>query len=901
MAFRAFFALPAEGFQTSTGVYTNAVYGFTSMLLKLIETHSPTHVAVAFDLPGGTFRSQEYAEYKAGRAKTPEEFKGQIGLIQELLTAMGITFITKENFEADDILATLASQGHQEEWRVLVASGDRDSFQMVTDNVTVIYPGASTADLRLMTPEAVEAKYGVPPGRYPELAALVGESADNLPGVPGVGPKTAAQWLVKYDGLDNLLVQADSIGGKRGMALREHIDDVRRNRRLNHLLTDLDVGYALTDLTRSPVDRGAVGQLCDRLEFNTLRQRIFALDKPMPSTEGLSQAVGVSGSPFTDEVYGEVLPDAPMDVTPSIRQLDVVAFSVEALQKACANSAEPCAIFVDGSFAPGRADAVAVVFAVGSQAFVVEPEGLDATDETGVAEFLRTHRVLVHDGKAVAHALGARGWRMAEPIFDTQLAAYVLNPEQRDYSVASVAEKYLGVVPDELSSSEQVLFSLEGDGVGIFADAVQGAGLILDLYPVLCARLEETDAVSLVEQVELPVQSALVLMEQAGIAIDSTRLESMSSQLGADVDEARRRAWDIIGEEVNLSSPKQLQVVLFETLGLPKTKKTKTGYTTNAEALVKLYEHTGHPFVEQLLIHRDRIKLKQMVESLRSAVLDDSRIHSSFSQVTAATGRLASSDPNLQNIPARTDEGRKIRHAFVPGVGFESLMSADYSQIEMRIMAHLSGDEGLIEAFHLGEDLHRTMAAMVFGVPVEEVSAEQRSRIKATSYGLAYGLSAYGLSVQLGISVGEATALRDRYFDRFAGVQSYLRSVVERARRDGFTQTMFGRRRYLPDLNSANRQRREIAERAALNAPIQGSAADIVKIAMVSVNEALLSAGLSSRVLLQVHDELVVEVAGGEEARVRELVREGMSSAADLLVPLDVAIGVGKSWMEAAH
>lgn len=914
MAFRAFFALPVESFQTSSGLYTNAVYGFTSMLLKLIETEKPSHVAVAFDLPGGTFRTEEYSEYKAGRDATPEEFKGQISVIQEILTHMGIRSLTKENYEADDILATLAHEGNKAQWRVLVASGDRDSFQMVTDNVTVIYPGASTADLRYMTPEAVEAKYGVVPDRYPELAALVGESADNLPGVPGVGPKTAAQWLAKYDGLENLLAQADKVGGKRGEALREHKDEVRRNRRLNHLLTDLDVGCTINDLQRQPVARADLSALFDILEFNTLRKRVFALDTPVLSSEILPETLAEGRSVFGDDVYGEPL--APLQLAPEtlasaavvdLRTVNVSPLSEDSLAALAAAPADtPIALRVAGAAIPGGGEALALAVCAGTDGYVADLTDLPASLEASLATFLATRPCVVHDGKATWHRLRGAGLPFAQPVFDVQLAAYILQPEQRDYELPGLVEKHLHHVNwrPGTEKTQDALFDMEAEIEGAAHEydyLAHEAGVILDLLPVLDYALENAGGEALLRDMELPVQTTLSVMEDRGIAIDQTRLDEMSHSLGRDVEKAQQRAWEIIGEEVNLSSPKQLQSVLFETLELPKTKKTKTGYTTNAEALQGLFEKTGHPFLEQLLIHRDRIKLKQMVETLRSCVADDSRIHSTFSQVVAATGRLASSDPNLQNIPARTEDGRRIRHAFVAGQAYDLLMSADYSQIEMRIMAHLSEDQGLIEAFNTGEDLHRTMAAMVFGVPVSDVTGEQRSRIKATSYGLAYGLSAYGLSAQLKISVPEAAALRDRYFQRFGGVQHYLNEVVKQARIDGFTSTMFGRRRYLPDLNADHRQRREVAERAALNAPIQGSAADIIKIAMINVENALNRRGLRSRLLLQIHDELVLEVVQDEQSIVEEIVRAEMAAAAHMSVPLDVAVGVGHSWMEAAH
>lgn len=903
MAFRAFYALPAENFRTSTGQHTNAVYGFISMLVRLIETEKPSHIAVAFDLSRHSFRTEIYPEYKGTRDATPEEFKGQVELIQEVLADMGIQSLTKEGYEADDILATLAFQGNERQWRVLVASGDRDSFQLVTDNVTVLYPGMSTADLRYMTPEAVESKYGVPPSRYPELAALVGEKSDNLPGVPGVGPKTAAQWIVKYDGLENLLNRADEIGGKRGEALREHSDDVRRNRQLNHLLTDLDVGVNLDDLLRGPTNRQGINARFDALEFGGLRERVFATSLPSAAAtiEMREESVASSEASSTEESAQEGAQTDPLSPLVDILPLEVESLSAHAN----ARQGRPWALTVRGQTAPARGEAHALALACDGVAFVLDCVEASAEQLRACADIIEGAPLVTHDGKATWHALRGIGLECPTPVFDTELAAYLLRPEQRSYDIDTLAELYLDYrVVSADSGDDGGLFALPEDGQ-VVSDGLQQlgahAGVLLALEPVLSAQLRKDNAAQLLTDMELPVQRTLAVMEDRGIAVDTGALDDLSSSLGRDVERAQTEAWQVIGHEVNLSSPKQLQVVLFDELNLPKTKKTKTGYTTNAEALQALFDQTGHPFLEHLLAHRDRIKLKQMVETLRHTVGDDERIHSTFSQVVAATGRLASSEPNLQNIPTRTDAGRQIRDAFVAGAGFDALLSADYSQIEMRIMAHLSQDAGLIEAFNSGEDLHRTMAAMVFHTPVDEVTPEQRSRIKATSYGLAYGLSAFGLSQQLKISVGEAGELRERYFQRFGGVQRYLADIVEQARIDGYTQTMFGRRRYLPDLNSPNRQLREMAERAALNAPIQGSAADIIKIAMVEVENSLVNAGLRSRLLVQIHDELLLEVRDEERDAVESMVREHMGAAVSMSVPLEVAVGWGRSWKDAAH
>ena len=890
MAFRAFYALPADNFVTATGQHTNAVYGFVSMLTRLLQTERPTHVAVAFDVSRHSFRTEEYPEYKGTRDATPEEFKGQVELIREVLDAMGIVSLSREGFEADDILATLAYRAGHEGATVLVVSGDRDSFQTVTDNVTVLYPGASPGDLRRMTPAAVEAKYGVPPQRYPEIAAIVGETSDNLPGVPGVGPKTAAQWINKYDGLDNLLARADEIGGKRGAALREHMDDVIRNRRLNRLLTDMDLEVGPADLARRPTNVAAVDRLFDSLEFAHLRAKVREVSGIGMRDRPIVEAVESSASEAQIEVH---LADASCDIT------------------AWTSARAPLALLIEGDVRPTRGDVSRLVLAGTNDALVVDTAELSPAQERAVADVLaQASSLIVHDAKGTRHALAARGWTLGEVGFDTMLAAYLAHPDQRSHKLEDVVSRVLGLVLEEETRAADALFDMDEIGAGPSAAQVRAGRLAAALHPLahkLRATLDERGETSLLVDMEMPLSILLEEMETIGIAADVDVLDGLSTELGNAVDAAREGAWMAAGREVNLSSPKQLQEILFDHFGLPKTKKTKTGYTTNADALADLWAKTeerggaGHDFLGFLLTHRDRIKLKQMVDSLSATIASDSRIHSTFSQVAAATGRLASSDPNLQNIPARSADGMRIRGAFVAGEGFESLMSADYSQIEMRLMAHLSGDEALIEAFNSGEDLHRTMASMVFGTPVADVTGEERSRIKATSYGLAYGLSSYGLAAQLGIPVPEAAALRERYFERFGKVRDYLEGLVTQARADGYTQTMFGRRRYLPDLRSTNRQRREMAERAALNAPIQGSAADIVKIAMLDVASALSEAGLASRLLVQIHDELLLEVAPGEEKAVEELVRAKMASPVTLSVPLDVAVGIGASWQLAAH
>ena len=884
LAYRAFFALPVENFSTTTGQHTNAVYGFTSMLINVLRDEQPTHVGVAFDKSRQTFRLLEYAEYKAGRNKTPSEFSSQLPLIQEVLDALRIPHLELEGYEADDIIATLATDGAREGLEVLILTGDRDALQLVTDTCTVLYPMRGVSELARMTPAAVEAKYGVPPARYPELAALVGETSDNLPGVPGVGQGFAAKWLNTYDGLDNVIHHADEITGKKGEALRAHLADVMRNRRLNALVTDLDLDLTPADLALRPWDRHEVHTLFDGLEFRVLRDRLF---ETLESEEEIDD----SGFDLTGARLG------PGEVPGWLS----------------AHAAGPgrTGVSVQGSWRGGTGEvwSVALAAADGTAAWFDTAEVTPDDDAALVTWFADTERAKVlHDAKGPMLALAARGWILRGLASDTALAAYLVRPDQRSYDLADLTLRYLKreLRTDAADTGQgELMFGDETDASGSAGGADQTAMLharaVLDLAEALDVAVEEHGGARLLAEMELPLVDLLVELEQAGVAVDIDHLESLESHFADEVKRAADEAYAVIGKEINLGSPKQLQVVLFDELDMPKTKRTKTGWTTDADALQSLYEKTEHPFLTALLRHRDVSRLRQTIEGLLKTVAPDGRIHTTFNQTIAATGRLSSTDPNLQNIPIRTEEGRRIREAFVVGSGFECLMTADYSQIEMRIMAHLSEDALLIEAFRSGRDFHAVTAARVFDVEPTDVNTEMRAKIKAMNYGLAYGLSAFGLGQQLRVDPAEARGLMDEYFETFGGIRDYLAGVVDEARRAGFTETIWGRRRYLPDLTSDNRQRREIAERMALNAPIQGSAADLIKVAMLNVDRAITAAGLRSRMLLQVHDELVFEVADGERDQLDALVRDQMGSAAELAVPLDVSVGTGRSWHDAAH
>lgn len=874
MAYRAFFGLPAENFQTSTGQHTNAVFGFTSMLINLLRDEHPTHVAVAFDVSRHSFRTDEYPEYKATRSKSPDEFRGQVELVKEVLDALRIVHIEKEGYEADDIIATLATTAAREKYTVDIVTGDRDALQLVDENVTVLYPRKGVSDLARLNPEAVESKYLVPPARYPELAALVGETSDNLPGVPGVGPKTAAKWLKEYEGLDNLVDNAESVRGKAGENFRAHLDDVRRNRRLNALVRTVELDVAPGDFGREPWDSEAVARLFDALEFRVLRTRLEELggETEEPSS---AESVEVDGSVLAPGAVGEWLSE---------------------------HTSSPVGVDFVGHYARGTGDVagIAVACADGAAAYFATSD-LSPEDDQAVADWLADPKryKVIHDAKGPQLGVWERGWQLDGVRCDTLLAAYLLHPEQRSYALEDLAMRYLkrSLSHDDAPAQQTLDFGDDADA----DNAMLRARTALDLAEVLERKLDEQQQRSLLVDLEQPLMRVLAGMERTGIAVDLDRLQSLRAEFDEAVQTAQTQAYEVLGHEVNLGSPKQLQAVLFDELGMPKTRRTKSGYTTDAEALADLFAKTEHPFLEHLLNHRDRIKLRQTVDGLISAVDTDGRIHTTFQQTIAATGRLSSTDPNLQNIPIRTELGRRIRTAFVPGEGYTALMSADYSQIEMRLMADGSGDEGLIDAFHSGRDFHNEMAAKVFHVEPSAVTGEMRARIKAMNYGLAYGLSAYGLSNQLDIPVPEAKKLMEEYFARVGGVQRYLAGLVDDARAKGYTETMLGRRRYLPDLQSSNRQRREMAQRAALNAPIQGSAADVIKLAMLAVDAALASSKLRSRVLLQVHDELVLEIADEERDEVARLVADAMGGAADLKVPLAVSIGVGDNWHSAAH
>ncbi|MCZ9305364.1 DNA polymerase I [Corynebacterium sp. c9Ua_112] len=848
LAFRAFYALPAANFSTVGGQHTNAVYGFLGMFLTLMDKEQPTHVAAAFDLSGPTFREESFPEYKAQRPSTPEEFKGQIELIRRTLEALGVTTLDKESYEADDIIATLATEGAKDGMDVLICTGDRDSLQLVTEDVTVLYTLKGVSELHRFTPQAVEEKYGVTPTQYPDLAALRGDTSDNMPGVPGVGPKTAQKWIAKYGSLQGVIDNMDDIGGKVGANLRENIDNVVLARDITEMVRDLKLVDGMDALSPRDIDPNEALGMFEELQFGTgLRNRAFK----------------IMGVEFADSAAVPVTVEEP-------KPGKLGAW----LKKRTRGTV----VEVDGE--------QLTLLDRDNVAIVQDLADVDPKDEKALAEWLANPQVTkwLHDSKQAYHALQNQGLKLDGVEHDTSLAAYLLRPDVRTLGLADVVQRHVG---HELSAD---------------ATGPERAQAVAELVKALTPEIEAAGQAELYFDLEVPLALILAAMEHAGIAVDDAALQELSDDYGARLNEEIAAARELAGEpELNLSSPKQLQKVLFETFDLPKTKKTKTGYSTAAAELEKLAAQSNHPFLGHLMAHREYQKMKSTIDGLIEAVGDDGRIHTTFNQKGAATGRLSSSDPNLQNIPVRTDAGRKIRAAFTVGEGYETLLTADYSQIEMRVMAHLSEDAGLIEAYASGEDLHNYVGSRVFDVPVDEVTPELRRRVKALSYGLVYGLSAFGLSQQLKISAGEAKKIMDNYFERFGGVKRYLDHVVEVAKETGYTETLYGRRRYLPELNSSNRVARENAERAALNAPIQGTAADIIKLAMLRVDREITRQQLASRVLLQVHDELVVEVAPGELEQITELVEREMDAAAQLRVPLDVSAGTGDNWDLAAH
>lgn len=868
LAFRAFYALNPDSFKNQAGQHTNAVHGFISMLLTIMENERPTHICVAFDVSRESFRTKEYPDYKGNRGETPEEFIGQTELLVEALAAMRITSVSRDSYEADDLIASLANKGEQEGMSVLIVSGDRDTFQLISDHTTVLYPIKGVMNLARMDDEAVFEKYGVTAKQYQDLAALVGETSDNLPGIPGVGPKTAAKWLQAFGDLDSILKSADQITGKVGESLRDKRELAVRNRRLNNLVRDLDFEFSIPDLAVGPVNEEEVKAVFAKLNFRTLLTRVIKLR----GTNGAQIPVVRAEIEEEDETDVDFIQQA-------FEQPESRVVSVAELDKHLGETS-----FVSLQIAEGKL----VGFGVATTKARLDWDGKDLA---GILNLIKTGHFGTWDSKHFARQCLELGLGAVAAKNDALLSAYLNDPTFKEYNQDQLLRDLAGV--DITRADPLELFAEEPASLSAWAAAV--------IFEVTTKRLEKKTLKIVYREIELPVSVVLAKMESTGIAINRKNLQEQNEFLSKEVEEIAQEAYAIIGHEVNLASPKQLQTVLFEELGFEGTRSVKTGYSTNAEALADLLEQTGHPFLEKLLAHRDVSKIRQMSETLLDAIQPDGRIHTSYLQTGTSTGRLSSENPNLQNIPIKTERGQRLRSAFVAGSGYVELLTADYSQIEMRIMAHLSEDAGLIEAFRAGEDLHNFVGARIYGVKPSEVDSAMRSKVKAMSYGLVYGLSEFGLARQLKISKTEAKQLMSDYFDRFGGVKRYLDQVVQRAKVDGYTETVYGRRRPFSDLNSKVFQIRENARRAALNAPIQGTAADIMKLAMIEADSRLGKQGLKSRLLLQVHDELVFEVAPDELEQVKILATESMKSVAKLSVPVEVHIGVGPNWELAGH
>ena len=887
LAYRAFFALPSD-LQTTTGQLTNVVYGFTTMLVKLFGDFSPDRIAVCFDLGRPAYRHDVYDGYKANRRTTPDDFSSQMPLVREVLAALRIPVVEVAGYEADDLIATLVKEARQERLPVLVVTGDRDNLQLIDDEaeVRVMMTRRGITDTAVYDEAAVQERYGVPPGRYIDVAALRGDPSDNLPGVPGVGDKTATKLVQAYGTAEEVVAHADEQRGKLKENLLAHGEDVLRNKQLMRLRDDVPLPVGVRDLRMGAWDRAEIHRLFDTLEFHPLRERLFA----------------------TTVDTGPV--DTGFEV--DARRL---AKGELAAWLAGVPAGQPVALAARLRTSPGKAELTgAGLWAEkGGAVWLDLEDGAGPEDLEALAALLADPErpKLAHDAKYLYLAVWARGWELAGLAVDTALAAYLALPAQRTYDLADLALRYLrkelrpeGAGTDERPAGEGTQLALDTTGEDeTWPDWCLRAQAVGELAVKLGEELAAMEVGRLVDDVELPLVPILAKLERTGIAVDLSVLDEIRDRLDSRLADYEAHVYQLAGEEFNIGSNPQLQQILFEKLGLPKTKRIKTGYTTDHNALVQLASTDPHPILDALIGYREVAKLKNTYVDTLPKLVDktDGRIHAQFNQLITSTGRLSTQNPNVQNIPIRTEAGREIRRAFIADPESEGLLVADYAQIEFRVLAHLAGDEALVAAFLGGEDVHATVAGMVWGLPPDQVDRDLRARVKMVTYGLAYGLSAYGLAQGIGIPPDEARALMDAYFERFGMVKAYLDAVVLQARRDGYTSTILGRRRYLPDLASDSRQRRQMAERMALNAPIQGSAADIIKMAMVAVDRAVTDQGLASRMVLQVHDELVFEVAPGEGERLAELVRREMQGVYQLRVPLEVSMATGRSWAEAQH
>lgn len=920
LAFRAYYALPVENFTTQDGQATNAVYGFLTMLSQVIDSEHPQKIGIAFDVKGGTFRNQLLTQYKGTREAAPEDLLSQLPLIQDALRALDVQYIEKPGYEGDDVIASLATMGKAAGYHTLVLSGDRDAFQLIDDDITVLYPGYHFKELKHMTPAAVEEKYHVTPQQYPDLAALRGETSDNIPGVPGVGDGFAAKWINQFGSLEGIIEHADEIGGKKGEALRENIEQVKLNRKVNTLVNDLDLGISIEDLAFGRVQAADFEACCNTLQFGERTRKRLLSTFDTDRAHELDIEIEETPQEIIQAQFDAITTDAELQAWAqhylpaeqhSESQIDTdsnVVGEFKAQSYECAQAVHDAWILnAQGCARPGYASIQSLTLLSHNHVVVLDPHDEQFHDTLQHILDVHASTVCVHGYKEHLHMLHEAGLQLPLPLFDTNMAGYLMDPEFQPKTLEDCAEHFLNVTPHHTQTEVQGTLDVFDDEPDTTVD-IEQASIVQALALHLCTQVEQRHQYPLLRDIEMPTSLVLYAMEHIGAQVDRTRFNELLEQFAADASMSENMAWDAAGHELNLSSPKQIGVTLFEEMGLTPTKKTKKGsYSTNAQSLQSLYESSEEEsrenrFLAALLMYREKNKLKQIVQTLLDAINPhDNRIHTTFTQTVTTTGRLSSVDPNLQNIPNRNATGREIRSGFVAGSPYTALLSADYSQVELRIMADLSGDEALIEAFKSGADFHRYVASLVYAIPLDDVSADQRSHVKAMSYGLAYGLSTYGLSQQLGVSTREANALKSQYFQTFGKVHDYLESLVADARKVGYTETIFGRRRYFPQLNSVNRTARDAAERAALNAPIQGSAADIMKIAMIRAQRALESHHMNSRIVLQIHDELVVELAAGEEQEATALVKDAMEHAVQLAVPLDVSTGIGTNWQLAAH
>ena len=878
LAFRAFFALP-DDLQTTDGTLTNAVYGFTAMLIKLLQEEKPDYIACCLDSGRKAERTEEFSDYKSNRSETPETFSSQVPFIVEVLKVLQIPTFAIEGQEADDIIAYLAKCAPKEGVDVLIVTGDRDFFQLVDSHIHVMYNRRGITDIVEMDPKAVEERYGVPPSKYVDLKALEGDTSDNLPGVPGVGTKTAAKLVQKYGSAEAAVEHASEQTPKLAENLAAHAEQVAINKRLS-ILQEVPLEVDIDELKLGVWDLDAIRELFISLEFRTLLERLMA---------DLPEAAEGEGEPFEVEVRTYSNPAQVKELATELEGREAVAIDL-----------------VTGT-ARGTPRSLAFSWGDGEVAYVpIGSDGLTPAEVVGAfgptLSSIATS-ASVHGGRAALLALSALGLEVENIGLDTHIASYLLDPGAPGYAVDEIARKYTGrelkvAGAVETIEEAQATFDLEQDVEAQAEEASLRALAIAEIADAVEPELDRLGMSELYRTIEHPLIPVLARMEQFGVRVDLDYLEEMARELDKKIGALETECYDLAGEKVNLGSPSQLRILLYEKLGLKTTRRTKTGLSTDARALQQLVGQ--HPFVEKLLEYREYAKLKNTYVDALPPLVDpvDGRVHTTYDQTITTTGRLSSTNPNLMNIPIRTDLGRQIRRAFIPEDGY-MLMSVDYSQIELRVMAHLSDDPTLIEIFEKGEDIHTATGARVFGVAAKDLTVKHRSSAKMINYGLAYGMGAPGLADRLNIARSEAEEIMDAYFEQFQGVADFLDNIVKKAHADGFTTTLFGRRRYLPELGSGNPRVRAIGERQALNAPIQGTAADIMKLAMINVDRGLREQGIDTRMILTVHDELVFEVPTAEKKIAGDLVKRAMTSVIDMKVPLAVDLSFGENWAAA--